>query len=209
MYQIHSGITTGTYITLSNVQGITSTPSINGSFEVEYANADTLRFTTTSFSGTLTAGTNAQLRSSLTRSTFSISSINEQLYEKNKISLNISKINGQEPGNFGATNNGLIGGTKTYKNASDQWLGGVKDDDATSILTSTTNWILSGTQTNVDLLNTSSFQGKNTMLAPRFLILNTSVSDLTQDALIQIVGGKSPDDVLPDFSKQIKQKLAG
>ena len=62
---------------------------------------------------------------------------------------------------------------------------------------------------NVDLLNTSSFQGKNTMLAPRFLILNTSVSDLTQDALIQIVGGKSPDDVLPDFSKQIKQKLAG
>lgn len=63
--------------------------------------------------------------------------------------------------------------------------------------------------TNVDLLNTSSFQGKNTMLAPRFLILNTSVSDLTQDALIQIVGGKSPDDVLPDFSKQIKQKLAG
>jgi raffinose/stachyose/melibiose transport system substrate-binding protein len=62
---------------------------------------------------------------------------------------------------------------------------------------------------NVDLLNTSSFQGKNTMLAPRFLILNTSVSDLTQDALIQIVGGKNVDDVLADFSKQIKQKLAG
>ena len=62
---------------------------------------------------------------------------------------------------------------------------------------------------NIDLLNTSSFQAKNTMLAPRFLILNTAVSDLTQDALIQIVGGKSPDDVLPDFSKQIKQKLAG
>ena len=151
----NSGITVGTYITLSNVQGITSTPSINGSFEVEYANADTLRITTTSFSGTLTAGTNAQLRSSLARSTFSISSINEQLYEKNKISMAISKINGQEPGNFGATNNGLIGGTKTYKNASDQWLGGVKDVDATSILTSTTNWILSGTQTNVDLLNPS------------------------------------------------------
>ena len=62
---------------------------------------------------------------------------------------------------------------------------------------------------NVDLVNTSAFQAKNTMLAPRFLILNTSVSDLTQDALIQIVGGKSPDDVLPEFSKQIKQKLAG
>jgi len=47
------------------------------------------------------------------------------------------------------------------------------------------------------------------MLAPRFLLLNAAVSDLTQSALIQIVGGKSPDDVLPDFSKQIKQKLAG
>jgi raffinose/stachyose/melibiose transport system substrate-binding protein len=62
--------------------------------------------------------------------------------------------------------------------------------------------------TNVNLLNNSSFQAKNTMLAPRFLLLNAAVSDLTQDALIQIVGGKSPDDVLPDFSKQIKQKLA-
>jgi len=47
------------------------------------------------------------------------------------------------------------------------------------------------------------------MLAPRFLLLTAAVSDLTQDALIQIVGGKSPDDVLTDFSKQIKQKLAG
>jgi len=62
--------------------------------------------------------------------------------------------------------------------------------------------------TNVNLLNTSSFQAKNTMLAPRFLLLNAAVSDLTQDALIQIVGGKSPDDVLPDFSKQIKQLIS-
>jgi raffinose/stachyose/melibiose transport system substrate-binding protein len=63
--------------------------------------------------------------------------------------------------------------------------------------------------TKVDLIVNSSFQAKNTMLAPRFLLLNAAVSDLTQSALIQIVGGKSPDDVLPDFSKQIKQKLAG
>jgi raffinose/stachyose/melibiose transport system substrate-binding protein len=69
--------------------------------------------------------------------------------------------------------------------------------------------VLNVEYSNLDLLNTSPFQGKNTMLAPRFLILNTSVSDLTQDALIQIVGGKNPDDVLADFSKQIKQKLAG
>jgi raffinose/stachyose/melibiose transport system substrate-binding protein len=62
---------------------------------------------------------------------------------------------------------------------------------------------------NVDLLNTSSFQAKDTMLAPRFLLLNNAVSTLVQESLIAIVGGKSPDDVLPDFSKQIKQKLAG
>jgi raffinose/stachyose/melibiose transport system substrate-binding protein len=47
------------------------------------------------------------------------------------------------------------------------------------------------------------------MLAPRFLLLNNAVSTLVQESLIAIVGGKSPDDVLPDFSKQIKQKLAG
>jgi len=63
--------------------------------------------------------------------------------------------------------------------------------------------------TKVDLIANSAFQAKNTMLAPRFLLLNDAVSNLVQDALIQIVGGKSPDDVLPDFSKQIKQKLAG
>ena len=62
--------------------------------------------------------------------------------------------------------------------------------------------------TNTNLLTTSSFQAKNTMLAPRFLLVNGSVSDLTQQALIAIVGGKSPDEVLPDFSKQIKQKLS-
>ena len=63
--------------------------------------------------------------------------------------------------------------------------------------------------TKVDLIVNSAFQAKNTMLAPRFLLLNDAVSNLVQDALIQIVGGKSPDEVLPDFSKQIKQKLAG
>ena len=62
--------------------------------------------------------------------------------------------------------------------------------------------------TDINLINTSSFQAKNTMLAPRFLLTTAAVSDLTQQALIAIVGGKSPDDVLPDFSKQIKQKLS-
>jgi hypothetical protein len=46
------------------------------------------------------------------------------------------------------------------------------------------------------------------MLAPRFLLLNAAVSDLTQQALIAIVGGKDPKDVLPDFSRQIRQRLS-
>ena len=62
--------------------------------------------------------------------------------------------------------------------------------------------------TKIDLIVNSSFQAKNTMLAPRFLLLNGAVSDLTQQALIAIVGGKDPKDVLPDFSKQIKQRLS-
>ena len=62
--------------------------------------------------------------------------------------------------------------------------------------------------TKIDLIVNSSFQAKNTMLAPRFLLLNGAVSDLTQQALIAIVGGKDPKDVLPDFSRQIKQRLS-
>ena len=62
--------------------------------------------------------------------------------------------------------------------------------------------------TKVDLIVNSSFQAKDTMLAPRFLLLNGAVSDLTQQALIAIVGGKDPKDVLPDFSRQIKQRLS-
>ncbi len=62
--------------------------------------------------------------------------------------------------------------------------------------------------TKVDLLVNSAFQAKDTMLAPRFLLTNGAVSDLTQQALIAIVGGKDPKDVLPDYSRQIKQKLS-
>jgi len=62
--------------------------------------------------------------------------------------------------------------------------------------------------TNVDLLNTSVWQGYKTLLAPRFLITDAAVSNLTNDALIAIVGGKSIDATLADFSNQIKQKLS-
>jgi hypothetical protein len=57
-------------------------------------------------------------------------------------------------------------------------------------------------------LNTSVWQGYKTLLAPRFLITDAAVSNLTNDALIAIVGGKPIDATLADFSKQIKQKLS-
>ena len=68
--------------------------------------------------------------------------------------------------------------------------------------------VLNVTYTNVDLLNTSVWQGYKTLLAPRFLITDAAVSNLTNDALIAIVGGKPIDATLEDFSKQIKQRLS-
>jgi raffinose/stachyose/melibiose transport system substrate-binding protein len=67
--------------------------------------------------------------------------------------------------------------------------------------------VLNATYTNQDLINTSVWQSKKTLLAPRFLWLNQGVRDLMEDALIAIVGGKAIDPTLEDFSKQIKQKL--
>jgi raffinose/stachyose/melibiose transport system substrate-binding protein len=67
--------------------------------------------------------------------------------------------------------------------------------------------VLNATYTNKDLINTSVWQSKKTLLAPRFLWLNQGVRDLMEDALIAIVGGKPIDPTLEDFSKQIKQKL--
>jgi raffinose/stachyose/melibiose transport system substrate-binding protein len=67
--------------------------------------------------------------------------------------------------------------------------------------------VLNVTYTNQDLINTSIWQSKKTLLAPRFLWLNQGVRDLMEDALIAIVGGKPIDATLEDYSKQIKQKL--
>jgi raffinose/stachyose/melibiose transport system substrate-binding protein len=67
--------------------------------------------------------------------------------------------------------------------------------------------VLNATYTNQDLINTSVWQGKKTLLAPRFLWLNQGVRDLMEDALIAIVGGKPVDATLDDYSKQIKQRL--
>jgi raffinose/stachyose/melibiose transport system substrate-binding protein len=67
--------------------------------------------------------------------------------------------------------------------------------------------VLDVTYKNQDLINTSAWQAKKTLLAPRFLYLNQGVRDLMEDALIAIVGGKAVAPTLDDYSRQIKQKL--
>jgi raffinose/stachyose/melibiose transport system substrate-binding protein len=67
--------------------------------------------------------------------------------------------------------------------------------------------VLDVTYTNQDLINTSVWQAKKTLLAPRFLYLNQGVRDLMEDALIAIVGGKAVAPTLEDYSRQIKQRL--
>jgi raffinose/stachyose/melibiose transport system substrate-binding protein len=67
--------------------------------------------------------------------------------------------------------------------------------------------VLGVTYVNVDLLNTSPFQSKATLLAPRFLFLNQGVRDLLEDALIGIVGGKDVKSATEEASRLIKQRI--
>jgi raffinose/stachyose/melibiose transport system substrate-binding protein len=68
--------------------------------------------------------------------------------------------------------------------------------------------VLGATYVNVDLLNTSPFQSKATLLAPRFLFLNQGVRDILEDALIAVVGGKDIKSATEEASKNIKQRIS-
>lgn len=72
---------------------------------------------------------------------FTLSTPYEQLLEDNKISFNIFKINGKEPGDK-SENNGFLEGTQTFTNESKVWLSGIADVDGSS----TRDWILAGTE---------------------------------------------------------------
>jgi raffinose/stachyose/melibiose transport system substrate-binding protein len=63
------------------------------------------------------------------------------------------------------------------------------------------------TYTNKDLINTSDFQKKKTLLAPRFLFTNQGIRDLLEQSLIAIVGGKDVKTSLEDSSKLIAEKI--
>lgn len=143
------------FVTVSNATGLT--PSINKSFQVVQLREDTIVVKSDPRTGTYDASSGTIVKAA-GRSTYTIDQINEQSYAKNKISLGISKINGQEPGNFGAPNNGLIESSLTFSNPSDAWLSGIADAETPSsqnVLTNPKNWILSGTQSTVDLQNNS------------------------------------------------------
>ena len=67
--------------------------------------------------------------------------------------------------------------------------------------------VLGVTYTNKDLVNTSDFQKKKTLLAPRFLFTSQAIRDLLEQSLISIVGGKDVKTALTDSSKLIAEKI--
>jgi len=67
--------------------------------------------------------------------------------------------------------------------------------------------VLDVSYTDANLRNTSSIMSERLVLAPRFIWLNQGVRDITEDALIAIVGGESVDKALADGAAAIKQRL--
>lgn len=142
------GVEAGQYIKVSNVSGVVSVPDINGWHQVKAVFGNQIwAGNVTAFAGPPIGGT---VSNAVDRSTYSINSINQQLYEPNKIAISASKINGQEPGQFGAPENGFLEATMTFADPDRVWLTGITDVDATT--RNSRNWILSGTQSIVDLV---------------------------------------------------------
>lgn len=121
----------------------------------------------------------------------------------------------EKPQYVGIQNNTFILSVNKNSNARDQkiaraFISFLMTGEIASIYANGTSQhvnVLNVTYTNQDLINTSIWQSKKTLLAPRFNWLNQGVRDLMEDALIAIVGGKPIDATLEDYSKQIKQKL--
>jgi hypothetical protein len=123
----------------------------------------------------------------LDRSVYSIENPFSQLYEPNKINIAGSKINGEEPGNEGAVNNGFLEATMTFSDPSRRWLTGVQDVDAAT--KTSQNWILSGSTNLVDFQIAGVYQDPDgayeTVLggtwAPYFLVSNAGVDGAPKD----------------------------
>jgi hypothetical protein len=179
------GVEAGQFIRVTGAQGITSVPSLNGWLEVATVNGTDYRVQITSFSGTYTGSGSAS--AVLDRSVYTIDNKVSQLYEPGKISIDGSKINGQEPGNEGAVNNGFMEATMTFSDPSRSWLTGVQDVDAAT--KTSQNWILSGSTNLVDFQIAGVYQDPDgayeTVLggtwAPYFLVSNAGVDGVPKD----------------------------
>ncbi|MFN0187358.1 MAG: hypothetical protein ACKVQV_01515 [Bacteroidia bacterium] len=139
-----SNIEKGTYVMLDNVGGITSTSGINKNFffvEGFTLNPNEFFVKTVGATGTYTAGTGT-CEIMADRRFLPLGSKYEQLMENNKLTFNISKITGLEPGDVSEKNenNGFLEATITYTNPSAAWLGGIEDSDTDT----SRNWILAG-----------------------------------------------------------------
>lgn len=102
-----------------------------GGFKVQFngSNADSRYFIYNQSNGNL-----------IDSSLFTLSTPYEQLLEANKLSFNVFKVNGREPGDGGA-NNGFLEATQEFSNPAKNWLAAVKDVDGST----TSDWILAGT----------------------------------------------------------------
>jgi hypothetical protein len=200
------GVATGQYIYLSDIQGFL--PSLNGWHLVEGSFGTDIWIPKQGENGAFVSGTGSA-RFAVERSTYSIVSINQQLYEPNKIAISASKINGQEPGQYGAPENGFLEATITYADPNKVWLTGITDVDA-STKSDPNNWILSGTTTNVDMIQSGIYLDSNEVYegvlggtwAPYILANNTNidgapkVNDIPTQSVLKYTNLHSVDIVL-------------
>lgn len=137
------GLKVGQFVMLDAINGVTVSGGVNRHFfrvvKLSDTNDRIFKVLASDASGTFVAGTGIA-ESMLDRSTFPITTRNSQLLEANKISFEISKVNGQEPGNAGADNNGFLEATIDFTDPSKAWLTGVEDAESGDA-----NWIRSGT----------------------------------------------------------------
>lgn len=181
------GLEPGGYFTISGATG--TNVNINGIHQIiEVNNGTEYTIAVSGFGGTYDAnsGTAYQI---LDKSTLPISSPNEQLYEPNKLNISAAKINGGEPGDPTAANNGFLEATMTFSDPSKPWLTGVADKD-TLIKADAQNWILSGTLDAVDLKpNSADFADPDQVYegvlggtwAPYLLVNNSGVDGSPKD----------------------------
>jgi hypothetical protein len=137
------GLAVGQFVMIDNVNGVNVSTGLNKHFfavvRLDDTNDRIFKVLADGASGTFISGSGTA-EVMIDRSTFPIATRNSQLLEANKISFEINKVNGQEPGSAGAPNNGFLEATLEFTDASKAWLTGVEDSESGA-----SDWIRSGT----------------------------------------------------------------